>query len=315
MDPPSSGVTALAFGGARRGSCREGTGQPARRTARAAGQEASDSVKWVVDLDGVVYRGRELLPGAVRFFERTRERGQDVVVVTNNSLRSADDYLALLHGFGIGIERRQIVTSSMAAARYLARQGCRGPVLAIGERGVCSALEEAGLLVVGPDDAEGAVPAAVVVGLDRAFTYRKLEAACRAIRRGARFVGTNPDPTLPVEEGRFIPGCGSLLAAMRACSGVEPVVVGKPNPEIMEMALERLGVRPGGRATDVVVVGDRLDTDVEAARRAGLVSALVLTGVTSAAELEREGGPRPDYVFAHLDHLTRALVDGVPDPA
>ena len=262
-----------------------------------------------MDLDGVVYRGEEFLPGAVRFFRATRLRGQPVVVLTNNSTASVDQYVARLAQAGISVERQQVVTSAVAAARWLARRDVRGPVLAIGEEGLLAALAEHGIsFVTGEEHAIPPDVQAVVVGLDSQFTYRKLHLACRAVRAGALFVGTNPDVTLPTEGGGLRPGCGSLLAAIAACSGVEPVVVGKPYPEMVEMALERLGATTAHRRREVVVVGDRLDTDMEAAVRLGLRCALVLTGVTTRADLER-WPRRPDFVFDDLDELTRALVE------
>lgn len=265
-------------------------------------------MKWIVDLDGVVYRGQELLPGAVEFFQCVRALGQPSVVVTNNSTLPVDDYVKRLADWGIGVTSQQVVTSALAAAHYLLRHGIRGPVLAIGEAGLTRALDQAGLVFISGDEAAGDEPfEAVVVGLDRRFDYRKLELACRWVRRGARFVGTNPDAVLPTENGQLRPGCGSLLAAIQAASGVQPVVVGKPYPDIMHLALERLGQGPAP-SPDVVVVGDRLDTDVEAARRMGLASALVLTGVTTPEQVSGLGADRPDYVFRDLAHLTEVLL-------
>ncbi|HEY8487230.1 MAG TPA: HAD-IIA family hydrolase, partial [Limnochordales bacterium] len=256
---------------------------------------------------------QELLPGAVRFFEATRLRGQPVVVLTNNSTASVDQYVARLSRLGIPVERHQVITSAVAAARWLLDQGVRGPVLAIGEEGLLATLAEHGIpFCTGSCTGEpGADPArfqAVVVGLDTQFTYAKLHAACQAVRAGALFVGTNPDVTLPMEGGGLRPGCGSLLAAIAACSGVEPVVVGKPSPRIMEMALERLEATTPQSRQEVVVVGDRLDTDIEAAARLGLRSALVLSGVSSRADLER-WPRRPHFVFNDLEELTRILVE------
>jgi len=263
---------------------------------------------WILDLDGVVYRGSEALPGAVDFFERARRRGDAVVVVSNNSRPTVDDYVRRLARLGIRIEPGQVISSATAAADYLVRQGIRGPVMVIGEEGLYRALEEAGLATVpaGPDTAHADVTA-VVVGLDGRFDYAKLDAACQAIRRGARFVGTNPDVTLPAEGGRLQPGCGSLLAAIAACSGVQPVVEGKPHRPIMDLAIQRLAAH-GVAATDpIVVVGDRLDTDVAAARALGLSSALVLTGVSSREDVDR-ADVKPDWVFEDLAHLASVLM-------
>ncbi|MEW6045594.1 MAG: HAD-IIA family hydrolase [Bacillota bacterium] len=264
---------------------------------------------WIVDLDGVVYRGSEVLPGAVEFFERAQSRGDPVVVVSNNSAPTVEEYVARLGRMGIRIGPRQVVSSALAAAQFLARRRLRGPVMAIGEAGLLQALGEAGLEVVAPDGAPASPKVeAVVVGIDRRFTYDRLTAACQAIRAGALFVGTNPDVTVPAEGGRLRPGCGSLLAAVSTCSGVQPVVVGKPHPPIMELAMERLGVGAAGARHEVIVVGDRLDTDIRAAKALGLKGALVLTGVTSRTDAG--GGVRPDWIFDDLQHLTDALMGG-----
>ena len=272
-------------------------------------------MRWIVDLDGVVFRGSEVLPGAARFFEAVQARGEPAVVLTNNSTTSVDRYVARLGQAGVRLGRDRIITSAVAAARWLARRGVQGPVLAIGEEGLLAALREQGIDAVtvegeGPPPGPDELPtAAVVVGLDSRFTYRKLYAACQALRRGALFIGTNPDVTLPTEGGGVRPGCGSLLAAVAACAGREPVVVGKPYPGILEMALEALQATLSPARDEVVVVGDRLDTDVEAARRLGLRSALVLTGVTRRADLAG-AGPQPDLVFEDLGELARWLTEG-----
>lgn len=264
--------------------------------------------RWIVDLDGVVYRGHELLPGARRFFQAVQRRNEPLVVLTNNSTATVEQYVARLAGWGIAVQREQVITSALAAARWLAQRGMRGPVLAIGEDGLLQALREHGVLYLADADPLAMPPVqAVVVGLDGQFTYRKLYAACLAVRAGAAFVGTNPDPSLPAEGGRLRPGCGSLLAAIAACSGVSPTVVGKPYREIMEMALERLQATQPESRRQVIVVGDRLDTDMRAAAQLGLRGALVLSGVATRQDLERSPH-RPDFVFADLGELTDALL-------
>lgn len=264
---------------------------------------------WILDLDGVVYRGSEVLPGAVEFFERLRRRGDRLAVVSNNSRPTVEAYVERLARFGIRVQPGEVVSSAMAAVHYLVRRGIRGRVMAIGEAGLYQALEQAGLAVVPPvPEAAGSGVEAVVVGLDGQFTYAKLDAACQAIRRGALFVGTNPDVTVPRESGAFQPGCGSLLAAVAACSGVKPVVAGKPYRPIMELAMERLGFSAASAPPGtVIVVGDRLDTDVAAAKALGLSSALVLTGVSSREDVER-APDKPDWVFDDLLHLTKTLM-------
>jgi 4-nitrophenyl phosphatase/NagD protein len=153
-------------------------------------------------------------------------------------------------------------------------------------------------------DAE--TPECVVLGFDRTLTYAKLETATRLIRRGVRFIATHPDKVCPTETG-YIPDCGAIIALLETATGVSPLVVGKPEPLLVEMALERLGLA----ASEVAVVGDRLYTDVAMAARAGTASVLVLSGETTRAALDAPG-PRPDYVFDHLGALADALEDAAP---
>lgn len=268
---------------------------------------------WIVDLDGVVYRGSRVLPGAARFFETARRLGHAVVVVSNNAAPTREQFRERLRRMGISLDPGQILSSSMAAASYLVRIGVGGPVLAIGEAGLHEALEEAGISYVRAGEADRESPAwtgrfeAVVVGLDRGFTYARMDAACRAILHGARFVGCNPDVTFPDEQG-VRPGCGSILAAIATCSGAAPEIVGKPHRPIMDAALEilaRQGMHDQSRA---IVIGDRLDTDVAAAKALGLRSALVLSGITGKEDV-KTASPRPDWVFRDLEELTGALLD------
>lgn len=237
------------------------------------------------DLDGVLYRGGEAVTGAPETLEALRRSGTRIAFVTNNSSRTPEQVAAKLTGLGIPAEPSEVVTSALAAADLLASRG-GGSAYVIGGGGVRRALADAGLRVLGGEPERADL---VVVGIDEDLTYAKLRTACRLIRAGARFVATNVDPTYPVEGGDLWPGAGAIVAAVAAATGVEAEVVGKPFPPLFRSALRRAG---GGAP---LVVGDRLDTDIEGAAALGWDTMLVLTGVTTEEELARSP-VRPTYV-------------------
>ncbi|MCS7171963.1 MAG: HAD-IIA family hydrolase [Armatimonadetes bacterium] len=246
----------------------------------------------VLDLDGVVYRGKTPLPGAVAFLEHLRRTGLPFVFATNNAARTPEQYAERLVRMGIHVAPDQVVTSAQVAAEYLqARVQPGTSVYAIGGEGLRKALLEAGMVL--SEDPDGV--AFVVVGLDVEFTYAKLRDACRAIRRGAGFVATNRDPVLPVGEDLW-PGAGSLVAAIEVAAGKAPVVLGKPERPLLEAALRRLGVP----AAEALMIGDQLGTDIAGGARMGMRTVLVLSGVSREAE---EGGVRPDLVVQDLEDL------------
>jgi 4-nitrophenyl phosphatase len=245
----------------------------------------------IIDLDGVLYRGDEAIVGAREFVTLLQQEGVPFLLLTNNSTRTPGQYVAKLAKMGVIIEESDVLTSAQATALYLeriARPGAR--VYAIGEEGLRAALREKYTIAE-----EGA--AFVVVGMDSELTYEKLRIATLLIRSGASFIATNPDKTLPTEEG-LIPGNGAIIAALEAATGVVPFVVGKPEPAIFDLALTRMGVGKEGAA----VIGDRLETDILGGRRANLITILVLSGVTSQQELEKST-IKPDLVFEDVRQL------------
>lgn len=252
----------------------------------------------IVDMDGVLWRGDQPLPGMSRFFETVRRLGIKFTLVTNNASKSGEEYLAKLSRFGIQVALDEVLTSPQATAAYLARHAPEARVFVIGEPGLAAELRAKGLQVVN-DQPERATH--VVVGWDRTLTYDKLAEACLLIRRGATFIGTNPDVTYPSERG-IVPGNGATLAALRVSTDVEPIIIGKPQPEMMLQAMARMGGSPENTA----VVGDRLDTDILGGQNAGLTTLLVLTGVTSLEEA-RDGAIRPDYIFQDIGAVAEAL--------
>lgn len=251
------------------------------------------------DMDGVLYRGERPLPGAAEAVELARSLGYRPFFLTNNSTRTRSQYVERLRRMGIECTESDVITSAYATAEYLksvAPNGAR--VYVIGEEGLKVELRLAGFLLSenGPVDF-------VVVGLDREFNYGKLARAQRAILSGADFIATNPDATFPTEDG-LIPGAGSIVAAVERATGRRPKVIGKPEPFMLELAL-RLS---GARREDCVVVGDRLDTDILAGNRAGMVTVLVLTGVTAEEEAKGATGEmRPDFIIPDLRGLAGVL--------
>ncbi len=291
------------------------------------------------DMDGVIYRGATLLPQVGPALQGVLDRGLLLRYVTNNSSQHRSTVAVRLAGFGLPSSPDMILTSGAAAALWMVEQVGRGSeVLVIGGDGLVEELREVGLsplhavhmlaeanggvaaLPGSPESVEAAMhvthaltaapPAAVVVGLDRSFTYGTLCLGQAAVMAGALFVATNTDSTFPAE-GRLLPGGGSLVAAVATASGRQPVVIGKPEREMADQLARSAGVE----AREVLFVGDRLDTDIRWARRAGMHSALVLTGVSQAADVERarhEGREEdvPEYVLRDLSELA-GLLDGL----
>lgn len=259
----------------------------------------------LADLDGTLYRGREAVPGAVEAVRRAGERGVRTVYVTNNASRSPDDVATHLAELGFPAGPDDVATSSQAAAALLGGQLPGGAkVLVVGTSALAAEIDAVGLTPV--DAADGA--AAVVQGLDPQLRYAMLAEACVALRAGAVWVACNVDSTLPSERGP-LPGNGALVAVLRTATRLEPQVAGKPSPALMDTAVHRVD----GKAP--LVVGDRLDTDIQGGRAAGMPTLLVLTGVSDAAELlAAPPEARPDYVGADLDALDRTPDELAPGP-
>jgi 4-nitrophenyl phosphatase len=258
----------------------------------------------IVDLDGVLWRGPEMLPGVNEFFDYVNRSGTRLLLASNNSTARPEAVRDRLEEVGVELPVKAILTSALATAAYLTRNLPAGAnLLMIGEDGLEHALTQSGFSLVG--GAESAQ--AVVVGMDRSVTYDKLAEATLAIRNGAAFVGTNPDRTFPTPRG-LVPGNGSLLAALQAATDQEPIIVGKPERRYFELALEKLG----SRAESTLMLGDRLDTDIQGGQNAGLNTCLVLTGVTDQAALAHSP-IKPTWVFSDLMELTAALDEASHD--
>jgi 4-nitrophenyl phosphatase len=259
-----------------------------------------------LDLDGVVYRGARLLPSVNEAVRLAEDRGLVVRYVTNNATLHREQVAQRLRDLGLQTTAEQVLTSAAAAATWLRAQlPDASRVLVVGEAGLRRELREVGLLAAhagsaGPADSTGPF-AAVVVGLDRSFTYDALAVAQSAVRSGALLVATNRDPTLPVE-GTLLPGAGSLLAAVETAAGTRAVVIGKPERGLAAA----LSLDTGIPAAETLFVGDRLDTDIAFGLAAGMQTLLVFTGVTRPEDLAA-GGPSPHHLLEDLTGLGRLL--------
>lgn len=248
---------------------------------------------FVFDMDGVLYRGSTRLPFVQELLATLDARGIPYALVTNNSTRTPAQYAEKLAGMGITTPPERILTSSDVTRAWLDERYPRGTrIYVVGMPSLRDTILGDGYFTPAGTDAD-----VVVSGADFELTYDKLRIATLAIRRGAQYVATNPDKTFPSEEG-LIPGSGAIIAALTAATDVAPVVIGKPEPEIMRRAAALLGVEP----SRILAVGDRLDTDVLAGRRAGFRTAVVLTGVVTLRDLDH-AETRPDLVLPDLGPL------------
>lgn len=249
----------------------------------------------IIDIDGTLWRGNTPMPGLVSFFNFLQQRGISFVIVTNNSVETPTQYQQKLADFGVNIQLDTILTCALATADYLKREKEGGTIYIIGESGLRQVMRQAGFTII--DDAARPVDA-VVVGGDTGLTYDKLKHAVLLIQQGACFIGTNPDLLVPTEEG-LVPEAGTTLAALQAATGVPPIVIGKPEPLLFEMAVQKMGYAPNQTA----MLGDRLDTDILGGQQAGLKTILLTTGVDNEQTIHQKG-IYPNAIFSGLDELT-----------
>jgi 4-nitrophenyl phosphatase len=251
---------------------------------------------FIIDVDGVLRRSRQALPGAAELIPWIKQRGMDYRIVTNNAMPTLAQLCATFAGMDIQTDEQHVISSATGAAWYLKRLAPQGgKVYVIGEEGIRQAVLADGLFTVDEQRADF-----VLVANDRSFTFEKLSHACTLIRNGARFIASNTDGTYPMEVG-VIPGAGALVAAVRACTEVEPVVIGKPQPTLLDMAIDQMHAR----REETICLGDRLDTDIAGAAAAGLASIMVTTGVNSRADAATSPH-KPTFIFDGLPAIMRA---------
>lgn len=246
---------------------------------------------WLTDMDGVLVHENQPLPGAAELLEQWRTQGNPYLVLTNNSIFTPRDLSARLRASGLNVPEDAIWTSALATAAFLKSQIPGGSAFVIGEAGITTALHEAGFIMTETN------PDYVVVGETRNYSFEAITKAIRLIGTGARFIATNPDATGPSADGPM-PATGAIAALITKATGMEPYIVGKPNPMMFRSAMNKIGAH----SENTAMIGDRMDTDIVAGIEAGLHTILVLTGISDDAEINRYPF-RPDEVLTGVHEL------------
>ena len=252
---------------------------------------------FLLDMDGTLYLGDNVLPGAREFIQTLERTGKRWIYLTNNTSRGGKDYVPRLRQLGFPCTEEQVYTSGMATAAWLKKTYPDGAVFPVGTVRFLMELADYGITFTEED------PAAVVVGFDRELTYAKLEKAVHFLRKGAGFVAANPDLVCPMPNDEVLPDCGSICALLTAATGRDPLYIGKPDRRMVDVISEQTGI-PNGK---IVCVGDRLYTDIAVGVNAGAVSVLVLSGETSEETLQRSQ-IHPDYVLPSVKELGELLL-------
>lgn len=246
---------------------------------------------FLIDMDGVIYRGSEMIPGAVEFVDTLLKRDMPFLFLTNNSQRTRRDIVTKLRRMGFAVDDEHIYTCAMATARYLAGQKPGGTAYVIGEGGLLNALHANGYAIVDHD------PDYVVVGEGRTLTFEMIESAVNMIRNGAKLIATNLDPNCPTRAG-MRPGCGAIVAMLEKATGVAAFSVGKPSPIMMRAARKQLGLS----ADETTMIGDTMETDILGGVQMGYRTVLVLSGGTRREDLGRFGY-QPDIIVNSIADL------------
>lgn len=259
-------------------------------------KQLTDCRLFLLDMDGTLYLGDEVFPGAVDFIHTLAQTGRQYIYLTNNSSRAGTDYITRLQRLGFPCEAENVFTSGMATALYLQQHHPGAPVYLVGTRAFRGELERYGIRLV----EEGAE--VVVAGFDTELVYEKLDKAVHFLRRGAAFIAANPDWVCPMPAGEVLPDCGSICALLTASSGKEPTYIGKPNRDMIDVIAKMTGI-PNEK---ICAVGDRLYTDIAVAQNAGAVSVLVLSGETDMDMVEK-AERKPDYILPSVKELHEVL--------
>lgn len=252
---------------------------------------------FLLDMDGTLYLGDEVFPGAVDFIRTLEASGRGYIYLTNNSSRAGEDYITRIKGLGFPCERENVFTSGMATGMYLKTRHPGERVYAVGTPAFERELASYGAELTQNDDAS-----VVCVGFDTTLTYEKLEKAVHFLRRGAAFIAANPDWVCPMPAGEVLPDCGSICALLTAASGVKPFYIGKPNRSMVDIISKMTGV-PNEK---ICCVGDRIYTDIAVAVNAGAESVLVMSGETTP-EILAGSELKPSYVLADVAELAEVL--------
>ena len=250
-----------------------------------------------LDLDGTVHLDGKIIDGVSEVIKKLRTMGMQIFFWTNNSSKSRKEIMEKLKVMDIDAEEEFIYSSGYALAQYVKERLPGMSVYCISDGGIQAELTASGILV-----SENQTADIVAVGLDRTFSYTKLEHANNALEKGAIFIATNQDETIPTPEGPK-PGAGSIVAALAKASGKIPYLIGKPSPYMLNLALKEHKIKK----TEAIIVGDKLDTDILAAKKAGIASVLVLTGVTKKQDVKMNKKIKPDFVINSLKDIPRIL--------
>jgi arabinose operon protein AraL len=257
---------------------------------------------FILDLDGTVYLGDRLIPGADRVIRLIRERGRKTVFLSNKPIQTREDYAAKLTRLGIPTQPDEVINSTLVMINYLKKNAPNARLFVVGEIPFVDELKKAGFAISDePKEIDY-----VVVAFDRTFDYRKLNIAYQAIKLGAHFVATNPDRTCPGEGGE-IPDCAGMIAAIEAVTQKKvEVIVGKPSPVMIQAALDVMGLRP----EECILIGDRLETDIKMGKESGIATGIVLTGVTTEETLReiKHTPAQPDFVFQSIADVENLLI-------
>ncbi len=245
-----------------------------------------------LDLDGTIYKGKSVIPGAVEALEKLREKGIRLFFISNAATQSRIGVVERLAAMDIHSAKEEIYNSSYATAMYLRENFPGRTVFCLGEEGMKEEFREHRIKMAEDESAD-----IVVVSLDRTVNYQKITACYRAIRNGALFIATNDDADFPVEDG-YLPGAGAMVAAVERCTGKKPFIVGKPNTYFAKLILEENKLKKN----EVITIGDRLETDIRFARNAGIKSILVFTGISQREDIEKSRD-KPDYVLKSIKEL------------
>lgn len=260
----------------------------------------------IIDMDGVLWHGNQAIAGLTDFFQTLRDINLRFILATNNASHTPQQYVQKLADMGVTVDVEEIMTSAMATAMYLAEQmnPAETRVFVVGEDGATQALLEQGFTLTGLYEINGETSRGadvVVCGKDHTINWDKLATATLNIRAGAKFIGTNGDNTLPTELG-LIHGNGAILAALQTATGVSPTIIGKPEPIMYQQAIARLGAD----LAETIAIGDKLETDILGAVRTGIRSLMVLTGVSTEADL-KASEYQPTWVMQDIRAVTEAL--------
>lgn len=253
----------------------------------------------VIDMDGTIYIGEQLFPWTERFLKSLDDAGIKRLFLTNNSAESTAEYAAKLRRLGVPVEERGVLTAGWATIHYLLSETSHRRIYLVGTPGLREEFEQNGLTVMNGDgaDFEGEMPDAVVLGFDMTITYARIRKAATLIQDGVPFIATHPDQVCPKEDG-IVPDCGSMIELLAPATGQRPMIIGKPHSRMVDAALSRLGTT----AKQTAVIGDLLPTDMKMAQDNGLTGILVLSGETSADQLE--GSPiTPSLVVENAGDL------------